>query len=187
MPRKPQDRPVSSTMLERLERFKSKVLRRTASPGRPESQTASAHLVEPRSDGLHRLFPTNESQPGPSEGQEYPVDIIAVHGLNGDAYSTWTHKPDGTLWLRDLLPSFLPGCRVYTYSYPSQIFSESFARVHDFARGLLVEIRDLQEGSTTVQLPSFHVQPNGSNTKLGPASYYFYMPQPRRDCVQTGS
>lgn len=69
MPRKPQDVPVSSTMLERLERLKSKVLRRTALPGRPESQPATAQLVRARSEDLHRLFPTDESQTAPSGGQ----------------------------------------------------------------------------------------------------------------------
>ncbi|KAF1924628.1 uncharacterized protein M421DRAFT_36145, partial [Didymella exigua CBS 183.55] len=44
------------------------------------------------------------------------VDIVAIHGLNGDAYTTWQHE-NGTLWLRDLLPNDLPGSRVFTYGY----------------------------------------------------------------------
>jgi hypothetical protein len=74
---------------------------------------------------------------------QYPVDIIAVHGLNGDAYTTWTHG-NGKLWLRDFLASSLPGCRVSTYGYPSQVFSESIAEVKGYARRLLGSIRDLQ-------------------------------------------
>jgi hypothetical protein len=146
-----------------MERFFKSKFRRTASSKSSDSQqsttqtaaqtaaqTATQTAKPVVSEGLHRLFPTDESQTSPSGRQEYPVDIIAVHGLNGDAYSTWTHKPDGTLWLRDLLPSALPGCRVYTYSYPSKVFSESFARVHDFSRRLLIDIRDLHEGSKMV-------------------------------------
>ncbi|KPM39876.1 hypothetical protein AK830_g6697 [Neonectria ditissima] len=72
------------------------------------------------------------------DSETYPVDIIAVHGLNGDAYSTWTHSLTGTLWLRDFLPNFLPGCRVYTYGYPSKLFCDvSRGRVQEFGRGLL--------------------------------------------------
>ncbi|KAK0709354.1 hypothetical protein B0T26DRAFT_623891, partial [Lasiosphaeria miniovina] len=55
---------------------------------------------------------------------QYPVDIIDIHGLNGHPFNTWTHE-NGTLWLRDLLPGHLPGCRVYTYGYPSDVFSKS--------------------------------------------------------------
>ncbi|OIW34693.1 hypothetical protein CONLIGDRAFT_658495 [Coniochaeta ligniaria NRRL 30616] len=80
-----------------------------------------------------------------NEDEHYAVDIIAVHGLNGDAYTTWTHG-NGTLWLRDLLPKVLPGCRVYTYGYPSQVaFSTSFAEVQEYSRRLLSSIRDVQE------------------------------------------
>lgn len=176
LPRQPEGMPLSGTMLERLGRIKSKVLRRTDSPGRAESEPETPQIPEPHPQGLHKLFPEDEHQPGPPGPQKYPVDIIAVHGLNGGSYSTWTHKPDKTLWLRDLLPSFLPGCRVYTYGYPSQIFSESFGRVHDFARRLLIEIRDLQDGSTTVRLSTFRMYPNISDTHPAPASYYLCMP-----------
>jgi hypothetical protein len=78
-----------------------------------------------------------------NDSEHYPVDIIAVHGLNGDAYTTWTHN-NGKLWLRDFLVSSLPGCRVFTYGYPSQIFSESIVEVKGYARRLLGSIRDLQ-------------------------------------------
>ncbi len=39
-----------------------------------------------------------------------PVDrysIIAIHGLGGDAYRTWTHENE-KLWLRDFLPLQIP-------------------------------------------------------------------------------
>lgn len=65
------------------------------------------------------------------------VDIVAIHGLNGDALSTWEHD-NGTLWLRDLLPQAVPGARVFTYGYPSQLFfSKSMASLRDYAQRLL--------------------------------------------------
>lgn len=139
-----------------LQRFKAKVFRRPASPGRSESASISTHTTESTESRTekHGLFKLAESQPDPSEPETYPVDIIAVHGLNGDAYTTWTHPLTGTLWLRDFLPNFLPGCRVYTYGYPSKLFCElSRGRVQEFARGLLASVRDHLEDSTTV-LPS---------------------------------
>ncbi|KAH6873842.1 hypothetical protein B0T10DRAFT_234496 [Thelonectria olida] len=150
--------------MKHVKRFKSRVLGRTTSPARstlenpsrstntpePESQPESVCSTEPTEPRTEKrgLFKLADSKPDSSGSKNYPVDIIAVHGLNGDAFSTWCHKPDGTLWLRDLLPEFLPGCRVYTYGYPSKIFSESSARVQEYARNLLVSLRDICEDST---------------------------------------
>lgn len=101
------------------------------------------------------MFKLADEKPDPSGSNNYSVDIIAVHGLNGDASSTWRHNPDGTLWLRDLIPEFLPGRRVYTYGYPSKIFSQSSAVVQEYARDLFISIRDIQEGLAAVILPAF--------------------------------
>ncbi|CCA76739.1 related to LipA and NB-ARC domain protein-Aspergillus clavatus [Serendipita indica DSM 11827] len=45
-----------------------------------------------------------------------PVDIVAVHGLDGHREETWTTE-DGILWLCDLLPSDLPNARILMYEY----------------------------------------------------------------------
>ena len=92
-----------------------------------------------------------ESTPGLGDCEQYSVDIIAVHGLNGDSYTTWTHE-NGTLWLKDFLPSSLPGCRVFTYGYPSELFSSSVAEVKGYARRLLGSIRDVQDSASN-QVP----------------------------------
>ncbi|TRX91008.1 hypothetical protein FHL15_008213 [Xylaria flabelliformis] len=100
------------------------------------AQSASVDKEQTRSERFG-LFYVGGSPVDPKQDNQYPVDIIAVHGLNGDAYTTWTH-PNGVMWIRDILPSFIPGCRVYTYGYPSQVaFSSSFATVQEFSRGLL--------------------------------------------------
>jgi len=69
----------------------------------------------------------------------YHLDVIALHGLNGNAFTTWTNKHN-QLWLRDFLPYSLPGARVYTFGYDSAIFSQSKADIGDFARRLLSEL-----------------------------------------------
>lgn len=75
------------------------------------------------------------------------VDIVAIHGLNGDAFSTWEHE-NGTLWLRDLLPSALPGSRIFTYGYPSKLFfSKSLASLRDYSQRLLSSLLDISIGN----------------------------------------
>lgn len=92
---------------------------------------------------LIRLTP----QPDPSyatiagRGEEHQVDIVAVHGLGGDPYKTWTHE-NGTLWLRDIAGKQLPGVRIYTFGYDSAFaFSQGTGNVRDFARSLLEALR----------------------------------------------
>lgn len=44
------------------------------------------------------------------------VDIVAIHGLDGHREETWMAQ-NGTLWLRDFLPSDLPKARILSYGY----------------------------------------------------------------------
>jgi hypothetical protein len=75
------------------------------------------------------------------QAPKYNVDIVAVHGLGGDAYSTWTHD-NGTLWLRDSLLMDLPSAQVFTYGYDSTfVFSRGTSTLRDFARALLEDVR----------------------------------------------
>jgi hypothetical protein len=85
------------------------------------------------------LFRIDQSPPNIRLGEEsYNVDIIAIHGLDGDAKKTWTHD-NGTFWLRDLLPEAMPGARIFSYGYPSEVFfTRSVAGIRDFAMQLLM-------------------------------------------------
>jgi hypothetical protein len=84
--------------------------------------------------------------PGQST-QKYDLDVIAVHGLGGHAYRTWTHD-NGKLWLRDFLPEDLPGVRVFTYGYNSTfVFSRETGNLRDYARDLLENIRSIRTHS----------------------------------------
>ena len=65
------------------------------------------------------------------------VDVVAVHGLQGDAYKTWTHE-NHTLWLRDMLPTEVPSARIMTFGYESAVaFSNSVSGIRDKALDLL--------------------------------------------------
>ena len=90
--------------------------------------------------GLRLLtqYPNDSSEAVPSR---YPVDIIFVHGLDGHFLRTWTHE-NGTCWARDLLPSELPGSRIFSYGYPSKVMAnKSDAGIRDYAKHLLGDIK----------------------------------------------
>ena len=71
---------------------------------------------------------------------ETTIDVVAVHGLQGDAYKTWEHD-NGSLWLRDFLPSDIPNARIMTFGYDSTVaFSRSVAKIEDEAFELLNQL-----------------------------------------------
>jgi hypothetical protein len=111
-------------------------------------------FIDPRNPtgrlGLFRLDPPMLDD---AQGEEiYNVDIVAIHGLNGDAERTWTYE-NGTFWLRDLLHEDLPGARVFSYGYPSQLFfGHSEAGIRDYALQLLQWLADQRLQSTGVRV-----------------------------------
>lgn len=73
-------------------------------------------------------------------GKTYDFDVIAIHGLNGHPRNTWTYdEAEGQVfWLQDFLPKALPGARIFTYGYNSNLFwSSSSGDLDTYAKGLL--------------------------------------------------
>ena len=84
--------------------------------------------------GLFELNPDDQTD---TPGERYAVDFVSVHGITGDAYSTWT-AANGVFWLQDFLPKQFPGAKVYSFGYPADVFySKSAAGLDMHARGLL--------------------------------------------------
>lgn len=88
--------------------------------------------------GLHFLNEQQFKADQESGNQLFSLDIVAVHGLNGDAYDTWTSKETGNMWLYHFLPQEIPGARLFSFGYPSEIgLTFATGKVEDFARSLL--------------------------------------------------
>lgn len=87
----------------------------------------------------------------PPAGHAIDVDIVAVHGLMGDPFETWTK--DGKLWLRDFVPEQLPDARIFTFGYNSSVaFSSSVSGIDDFARDLLLRL-ELERSAASEDRP----------------------------------
>ena len=71
--------------------------------------------------------------------------IVAVHGLNGDPYKTWTTK-SGTCWLSnpELLPKVVRNSRILTFGYnanaTSFMGSTSSDRILQHAQTLVAQL-----------------------------------------------
>jgi ankyrin repeat domain-containing protein 50 len=115
----------------------------TNQSGRSPSEAAPEDRAE-----KYGLFALNQSPSADSRDpskQRYDVDLVAVHGLNGDAYHTWTHDDSGKFWLRDFLPGDLPGARIFSFGYPSEIaLSLSVGKLEDFSRALLEDLKSVR-------------------------------------------
>lgn len=84
-----------------------------------------------------------------SASGSYPVDIVALHGITGDAFDTWT-APNDILWLRDFLPQDLPGARVFSYGYDASVFfTRAAGDIDSFARTLLESIKQRRSGEVS--------------------------------------
>jgi hypothetical protein len=110
---------------------------------RPFKGKKNAPRAGERKFGLTQLEQTNKPSISPEDAsasssqQTYPVDIVAVHGITGDAYDTWT-AVNNILWLKDFLLEDLPEARVFTYGYDARVFfTKATGTLDSFAITLL--------------------------------------------------
>jgi hypothetical protein len=122
------------------------------------------------------------------EDEEGCVDIIAVHGLNGHYWRTWTatSKSDKeNNWLKDL-PSKIPEARVMSYGYNSVVqFSKSIATIKEFADDLLEWLMSWRRSQVEKKRPIIFIchSPGGIVFKQV-SIYYRHFPSPT-DCPKT--
>ena len=74
------------------------------------------------------------------KGLAKTVDVVAVHGILGDAFETWKHE-NGKSWLKGFLEKDLPSARIMTFGYDSAVaFSKGVGTIEDNARYLLNQL-----------------------------------------------
>jgi len=62
----------------------------------------------------------------PEEGKEPEVDIVFVHGINGDRINSWTWEnpydsDEKIMWPRHFLPEKLPNARIVSFGYNAKV------------------------------------------------------------------
>lgn len=131
-----------------------------ASPGTPASvrsvDASDTHLSSPSSpvtftipNQIHEPYGFFELANNPETPTT--VDVVAVHGLQGHPFRTWTHE-NGNLWLKDDLPEDVPSARILTFGYDSTIaFSRSVATIEDIALQLLAGLRIERENDKAIE------------------------------------
>ncbi|KAH8820546.1 tetratricopeptide repeat domain protein [Xylogone sp. PMI_703] len=72
------------------------------------------------------------------------LDIVAVHGLNGDQFRTWTEPTSEKLWLRDFLPKDIPLARIMTFGYDASPLTNTDAGIEEHAIDLLRSVATLR-------------------------------------------
>lgn len=74
------------------------------------------------------------------------VDVVFVHGLNGDPHNTWTSEKSKTFWPAQLLPPILEEerARILVYGYDADVtsFTDGVSRdkIHNHAEHLVAEL-----------------------------------------------
>ena len=77
------------------------------------------------------------------------MDLVFVHGLNGDPKDTWTSKENGVFWPGQLLPSFVEdqNVRILVYGYDADVTSFKGTaggvtkdKIHNHAERLIADL-----------------------------------------------
>lgn len=82
----------------------------------------------------------------PNPASSAQVDLVFVHGLNGDPKNTWTSKETEVFWPKDLLPEFLDDQkgRVLVYGYDADVASlgngVSKDKLHNHSERLVADL-----------------------------------------------
>ncbi|KIW20491.1 hypothetical protein PV08_01066 [Exophiala spinifera] len=100
--------------------------------------------------GLFVLYPLKDNA-------SWDVDIVVLHGLGGDPFTTWT-ADNKRMWPRDFIPEIIPTARIMTFGYNSKVaFSPSTADIKDFALDLLTRLRNKRWSAEEMNNPIFFI------------------------------
>ncbi|KAI0424659.1 ribonuclease-like protein p/mrp subunit [Xylaria sp. FL1042] len=128
----------STSLLESLRRVRSRSNKNVATATRAASNDEGAALTV-----VHR-------------GENPEIDIVAVHGINGDAFNTFSTKSNNRFWLgdHDMLPRDVKNSRIMTYRYPASVATlfggTSSDRILQHAQTMIAELvadRELEDAT----------------------------------------
>ncbi|KAI9669728.1 MAG: hypothetical protein M1831_007424 [Alyxoria varia] len=135
----------------------------------PASSPDSSGQLTQTADGPALISTNSNSSTTPiGEGQNYGVkvlynggidacvDIVFVHGLTGNAYSTWYHKETKTHWPSQLLGKDISNSRILSFGYDADVLNilggkgpASNSRLSNHAESLIGTLADERERSST--------------------------------------
>ncbi|KAL4798797.1 hypothetical protein BDV19DRAFT_385880 [Aspergillus venezuelensis] len=109
-----------------------------SSTGSKVPATSLTYLTKPPSPAKH-----NEAK---------AVDVIVVHGLDGDSRNAYWTADCGTLWPRDLLTKDFPHARVFAFDYDARaVFTGSPKLLSNVANVLLTEFALARRGTPSTR------------------------------------
>ncbi|KAF8533057.1 hypothetical protein BDD12DRAFT_763168, partial [Trichophaea hybrida] len=70
--------------------------------------------------------------------------VVAVTGLAGHAFGSWTSDETQQMWLKDFLPQDIPNIRVMVYGYDSNLtgVSTDNTRLMDYRRNFIQQLQN---------------------------------------------
>ncbi|KND88667.1 Protein SERAC1 [Tolypocladium ophioglossoides CBS 100239] len=89
----------------------------------------------------------------PVSSDEITMDIVAVAGLDGNAFGSWMSQSSDTMWLRDFLKEDLPRCRVLTYGYNAKLMVDMNYTFEDFCNEFLNTLKSARSSDDTMHRP----------------------------------
>ncbi|KAF2177519.1 hypothetical protein K469DRAFT_357075 [Zopfia rhizophila CBS 207.26] len=128
----------TSTELQPPQQVALSVIPSAQQAASPNDAGSSTNTKKPK-HGIHTLYPLENRNP-----DNITVDIVAVHGLMGDAFRTWTSSDTKKLWLRDFLPETISSARILTFAYDAGVFSRSVLAIKDCAQNLLSALQSVR-------------------------------------------
>lgn len=94
-------------------------------------------------------------------GRDDILDVVFVHGLMGNAYTTWTHKDSGLFWPDILLHQDIPNARLMTFGYPADVFTfwkpTSRSKMTNHAESLVDELVSIRSNTDSEDRPLYFV------------------------------
>ncbi|CAN9356736.1 unnamed protein product [Alternaria alternata] len=104
--------------------------------------------------GLHPLYPIDDNDTNAC------LDIVFVHGLGGDSYSTWTDDASNKMWPAHFLPQSpkFAKSRIMTFGYNAAAFvtpgeTKTNDRLFAFGEQLLVALNDARIEDYQIRRP----------------------------------